>query len=184
MAKFLVVFDISGTLLRKYHKAKREHRELAARGIEPDHRFKQFFIYNRPGLDVLVEFLRTHDADYVLWTTGMRQNAEQMVWHLRSLGLDKYLGWYSQSDCKAGRVRVESEAALWVKDLEVVARAHGVDVERCILVDDSVDKSVHDQNFVCCTEYVPGLKDRGIADICRHLDDFFGCSEQCVAKDL
>ncbi|AFM97644.1 hypothetical protein EHEL_010190 [Encephalitozoon hellem ATCC 50504] len=184
MAKFLVVFDISGTLLRKYHKAKKEHRELASMGIKPDANFKSYLIYNRPHLDLLIKFLKTHNTSYVLWTTGMRQNAVHLVKHLELVGFNRFLDWYSQLDCKVGKVKIESECNLWVKDLNVVARNHGIGVERCILVDDSVDKSVHTQNFICCPEFTPGAEDDGIKFICKHLDDFFECKENCIAKKI
>ncbi|ADM10884.2 uncharacterized protein Eint_010200 [Encephalitozoon intestinalis ATCC 50506] len=184
MARFLVVFDISGTLIKRYHKAKSEQRILTSMGVEPDFKFKEYFIYNRPHLDLLVEFLKSHDAEYVLWTTGMRQNAMHLVKYLEDLGFDGLLGWYSQSDCKPGKVRLDSKCSRWVKDLEVVASNHNIDVEKCILVDDSVDKSIYTQNFICCPEYIPGAKDYGIEYICKHLDDFFGCKENCIAKRM
>ncbi|KMV66687.1 hypothetical protein M970_010150 [Encephalitozoon cuniculi EcunIII-L] len=182
--KFLVVFDISGTLARKYHKAKSEYRTLAAMGIKADFKFGEYFVYDRPHLDLLAEFLRVHDAGYVLWTTGMSQNAVRLVKHLESIGLDGFLGWYSQLDCKVGKVKLESKCDLWVKDLEVVARNHNIDVGKCILVDDSIDKSIHNQNFICCPTYTPGTEDCGVSYICRYLDDFFECEEQCIAKKL
>ncbi|AFN82357.1 hypothetical protein EROM_010120 [Encephalitozoon romaleae SJ-2008] len=153
-------------------------------GIEPDMKFKSYLVYNRPNLDLLIKFLKTHDTSYVLWTTGMRRNATNLINHLSHVGFNEYLGWYSQLDCKAGKVKLDSECNLWVKDLNVVARNHNVDVERCILVDDSIDKSVHTQNFICCPEYIPGTEDDGIKYICKHLDDFFECKEECIAKKL
>lgn len=182
MAKFLVAFDINGTLLRKLHKNNECVKPLASRGIRHDFRYKQYFVYVRPHLDMLVKFIESHDTNYVLWTTARTDNARYLTRYLECLGLDKGIRHYSQADCKVGKVKIESDADLWVKDLRIVSENHSVDLKNCVLVDDSVDKSIHDQNFICCPQFMPGEDDTGIIQICRHLDKFFGCREECIAK--
>lgn len=184
MAKFLAVFDINGTLLKRLHKTNPELRKLALQGVECDHRYRQYFVFERPGLRILVEFLDTHDVDYAFWTTARANNAGFLIDHLASVGFTRCRRRYSQMDCKVGKRRFDSDASLWVKDLWVAAQDHGVDIRSCILVDDSVDKSVHTQNFICCSEFMPGEEDSGIVEICRHLDEFLGCRDDCVAKRL
>jgi len=182
--KYLIVFDINGTLIKKCRKGKSEPKEYEQKGRMPDKVTSKFILYERPLLGVLLKFLKTHEVTYILWTTGMEANAKVLVDYLESLGFDEHIGWYSQIDCKAGKCKVDSDANLWIKDLDMVARNHGFDVERCILVDDSVDKSIYDQNLICCKEYNPGEDDDGIFEICRHLDDFLGCTEECIVKKI
>ncbi|KAM0672274.1 hypothetical protein OCOL_000490 [Ordospora colligata] len=181
--KYLIVFDINGTLIKRYRKYSEELKRYESMGIVADKVSGAFAFYDRPHLDVLLKFLKTHEVSYILWTTGMEKNAKIFVEHLESLGFDEHIGSYSQIDCKAGKYKIDSSADLWVKDLDIVAKDHGFDVERCILVDDSLDKSLYNQNLICCKEYDPeNYDDDGIMEICRYLDAFIGCTKECIMK--
>jgi hypothetical protein len=183
MKKFLVVLDINGTLLRRVNDREELYAQYRAASKMHDGKCKRVYLYNRPGLKVLVEFLSSHDTSYVFWSTAMHKNMLHLVEHLERLGFKEHLACYSQADCKVGTLyREDVKAERWVKDLSVVAEKHGYDIKSCILVDDSPAKSVHDQNFVCCKSFNPLEADTGIVDICRALDRFVGCTEDCAFK--
>lgn len=186
MRKFLVAFDINGTLLNRIHRSNPRYKTLCSENVKYDYKYGQYFVYNRPYLDILAKFIESHDAEYVLWTTATSKNAIHMVKHLGCMGIGDGVTFYSKQDCKVGKEKVEDNinCDLWVKDLRIAARDYSVDVSDCVLVDDSVDKSVHDQNFICCSTFVAGEDDVEVIRICKHLDDFFKCPKDCIAKNL
>lgn len=174
--KVVVALDINGTLLKRFHKQDRTGLDMLKdqRGGVVINKHK---VYHRPHLRELGEFLARENVTYVFWSTMQHQNLKLYVESLHPFGLSGHAGLYDESHCKVGGERGRIKASKWLKDLRVLADAHNVPLENCVLVDDDELKSAAGCNFIHIKEYDPNEPDTELLALISKLGAFLDASQ-------
>ena len=170
-ASAIVVLDINGTLLKRIHRREASAHRTTEEKAQA-HKIKDHLVYARPHLQLLSSFLESSGTDYVFWSTMHGHNLRLYVEHLRAFGFSKYLACYDQSSCTECSRATGARTKKSVKDLNVIAAAHDVSVDSCVLVDDDPYKAVVGQNFIHVREYDPGRQDDVLLHLIETLKEF------------
>lgn len=146
----MIVFDLNCTLLKRIEKKdKLTIGNLKEKNIIPDGVQKNNYVYLRPHLSTLANFLHTHNVRYTFWTTCMKVNCLKLINIIQPI-LHKNDGYLCQDDCTLGTVKGNIKADKWVKNLDVVKKKYSVD---SILVDDSIEKRYDNQPIILADEF-------------------------------
>lgn len=144
----MFVFDLNGTLLKRISKPSQDIKKLAAKNIYPVGETKIHFIFFRPHLNDLADFLHTNKIPYIFWSTATYENTEILVKLLKPIFLN-VKGFLSYQECEVGKEKGDIKAEKWVKNLEKTRKLFGVsDFNNLYLIDDSVEKVYNDQNYI------------------------------------
>lgn len=169
----IVVFDLNGTLLKRIKKDERSTiQSLEAQEIFADASYDRYYIYIRPHIKTLAEFLHTHDVNYIFWSTCTRPHLTKLIGFIKDV-MYNYCGFFCQDECIAGKYKGNSKADKWVKNLEVVKRKYNKDA---ILVDDGIEKRFEDQPMILVKEFT-GSHDDYLITLTQELHDMTDCKD-------
>ncbi|KAF9764054.1 hypothetical protein NGRA_0882 [Nosema granulosis] len=175
MKDYLIVLDINNTLIAKIKKSDRPNsKDLFS--------CKHHYLSKRNHTDAFVNFLHSHNLDYIIWSTAKSHNIQSMLVYLREIGYTNYLGFLSQEHCEEGKITDKIKSIKSIKNLEIASKEFKKDLGMCILVDDSPEKSVKGQNYLKIDEIADG--DTELIRVAFELDKFVGCHEECEIKKL
>lgn len=175
--KYAVVFDMNGVLFSKNEPGNDdfEIKHVSCFGGRP---LKLFLNKN---LNCLARYFNTHNSFHkIVWTNMMHKNCHPVYLELvNKYGLPfEYL--YSQENCKTGKMVGNIKTIFCIKDLTVPAFDLNVKPENCILIDDSIGKSVSGQNF-----FHFGQNENSMIEALKRIDEFINCeNENCFIKYL
>ncbi|KAF7684487.1 hypothetical protein TCON_0307 [Astathelohania contejeani] len=182
----IIVLDINGTLLKRVHRSKSELlRDYKERGITPDISTKDYHMYIRPNINVLINTLHSLPVNYVFWSTAYKHNVKVMADILASLGMDRAISAYDQTHCDKmvnrnlvmGNPKMEAalskiKADRFIKDLSKISKWFDIPLEYCCLVDDNEMKSIGGQNFIEVCEFDPIQEDNELIRLSKELERF------------
>ncbi|EJW01688.1 hypothetical protein EDEG_00021 [Edhazardia aedis USNM 41457] len=194
----IAVFDINGTLLHrlKSNDYNNSRVEFPIK-ISPDTKLENYCIWFRPHLSLLNDFLQEHKIPFIFWSTCIEKNTEKLVKILEKF-FPKHYGFLSQSECKFNPKAKQRYKQKSLKDLEMVEKKWYeifsensslgenlpvFDVNKVVLVDDSLNKNKEGQNIILVNPYKCDLADKEVFYIIKQLHNHTNCNDKkCYEK--
>lgn len=160
------MLDINGTLLRRIKPEKRPESKRSPNYYEPDHNCNRDWIYMRPYLKKLSQYLN-QNFSYMFWTTATPKYSLPMVDLLAEHGFTEHITTWSQDKCEYNANSSNPNFKIDLKNLQKVHKELKFDLNKIYLVDDSEYKVLPSQNLIQIQEFDPfsGINDNELLRI-------------------
>ncbi|EQB61013.1 hypothetical protein NAPIS_ORF01420 [Vairimorpha apis BRL 01] len=185
MQKYLLVLDINDTLLTKfkyntYYLIDKLNTDLKGEIYILDN----CKILKRQYSDIFLKYISEHNLDYIFWSTAFKRNIKKMIPYLELCGYTSYLGYLGQEECEEGILTDKIKTKMNKKNLKVVSKIFNINIEHCILIDNDENKRVGNQNFIKVEDTCPFKKDIGFINLCKKIDNYINCKDDCTIKRI
>ncbi|EPR78551.1 hypothetical protein SLOPH_1663 [Spraguea lophii 42_110] len=157
-----LVFDINKTLIRKSKEPS-------------EYKLNNIFIHPRPHLSKLINFIKEHNLECMLWTNSQPTNAQILANHLKDIGMP-HITVFNSTECDYSR-----EPRKGQKPLHKIYKL-GYSPYQAVLIDDSYNKVKNGDNYILVKSYIK-KDDNEILYLIQTLDLYIKCKrKKCSGK--